>query len=308
MVHKTVLLHETIEYLDVRPDGVYIDATCGAGGCSLEILKRLSARGRLFMIDQDPDACRYCELLVKDKKNATVIQSNFSRITDVLHDYGVSKIDGIVFDLGLSSHQIDTPERGFSYIHDAKLDMRMSQSGISAYDVVNRFNKEKIAGILKEYGEEPFANRIAEEIVIYRSKQKHGCIKTTSELSEIIKNAVPIKKIKGHPAKKTFQAVRIFVNSELKNLEIALDSSVKLLNPRGRICVISFHSLEDRIVKNRFSEWSKSCVCPKDFPICVCNHKPIAKILTNKPVLPSNKEIVENVRSKSAKLRVCEKI
>ncbi len=308
MLHKTVLLNETIENLNIKPDGVYVDATCGAGGCSKKILENLSSEGKLVAIDQDPEACDFCKRLFSNKKNVFVVQSNFSRINDILNDLDLKKIDGIVFDLGLSSYQIDTPERGFSYMHDAKLDMRMSKSGISAYDVVNKFPKEKISKILRDYGEEIHANKIAEAIVNYRSKHNHGRIETTLELSEIVKNAVFTNKFHGHPAKRTFQAIRIFVNNELENLEIALDSSIKFLNSGSRTCVISFHSLEDRITKKKFLEWSKSCVCPKNFPICVCDHQPLVKILTSKPILPSGTEIANNPRSKSAKLRVCERI
>lgn len=306
-VHKSVLLKESISGLSPREDGVYIDATAGGGGHSSEILKHLKS-GILISLDQDPDAICALKQRFKGIKNSIVKESNFSDVRKVMQSLNIAKVDGILFDLGVSSHQLDTPERGFSYHSEALLDMRMSQSGISAEDVVNDFSEAELSKIIYDFGEEKFSKRIAGAIA---QKRKEERIKTTTHLAEIIKEAIPIssrRKSTHHPARKTFQAIRIFVNDELGNLERGLDESFSLLKSGGRIVVITFHSLEDRIVKKKMIEWCKGCECPPDFPVCVCGKVPRAKLVNRKPILPSEEELKGNNRSRSAKLRVCEKI
>lgn len=306
-VHKSVLLKESISGLFLKDDGIYVDVTAGGGGHSSEILKHLKS-GVLISIDHDPDAICALKQRFKGIENSIVKESNFSDVHKVVKSLGIDKVDGILFDLGVSSHQLDTPSRGFSYHSEALLDMRMSQSGFSAEDVVNDFSENKLSKIIYDFGEEKFSKRIASAIV---EKRKEGRIKTTTHLAEIIKEAIPIsvrRKSIHHPARKTFQAIRIFVNDELGNLEKGLDASFSLLKSGGRIVVITFHSLEDRIVKKKMNEWCKGCECPSDFPVCVCGKVPRAKIVNKKPILPSEEELKGNNRSRSAKLRICEKI
>lgn len=304
-IHKSVLFDESINSLNIKPDGIYIDGTAGGAGHSRAIAEKLTT-GRLISIDQDPDAIKVVKERLEKYKCATIIQSNFSEMDEVIKGLGISGVDGVLLDIGVSSHQLDTPDRGFSFHHDAPLDMRMSQSGTSAYDLVNTLSWQELAQIINKYGEEKFAKGIAQAIVREREKQT---IETTEQLSEIIKTAVPAAvRREGHPARKTFQAIRIAVNAELDNLSKGLDAAFSVLNPGGRISVITFHSLEDRIVKQKMASWCKGCTCPPDFPICVCGNKPKAKLLARKPIEPSEKELEENPRSRSAKLRVCIKI
>ena len=304
--HKTVLLKETLDLLNINEDGTYLDGTAGGGGCSGEIAKMLSKKGHLICLDRDPDAVKNCRELLKSYNQVTVLQSNFARMEEVAKELGVKGFDGIVLDLGVSSYQLDCAERGFSYKKDAPLDMRMSKSGKTAADLVNSLNRESLAHIIKRYGEEPFAERIARVIVNERSKAP---ILTTVHLAETVKKAVPAAvRREGHPARKTFQALRICVNSELDNLSEGLSKAFELLNTKGRLAVITFHSLEDKIVKEAMKEWSKGCICPPDFPICKCGRKPKANIITKKFVKPSEEEVNNNSRSRSARLRVCEKV
>lgn len=304
--HKSVLLNESIEALDINPDGIYVDGTAGGGGHSEEILKKLKT-GKLISIDQDPDAIIFLNEKLSKYKNSIIVKSNFSEIRKILKDLSIEEIDGVLLDLGVSSYQLDTKERGFSYHNDAPLDMRMSKSGISAYEVVNDFDESELSRVIKTYGEEKFSKQIARAIV---KERENGKISTTLQLAEIIKSAVPakVRRENKHPAKKTFQAIRIYVNHELEVLEKGLDEAFSVLKTDGRLAVISFHSLEDRIVKNKMKSWIQGCTCPKDFPICVCNNKPKAKLYTRKPVEPTEFEIKENKRSRSAKLRVCIKL
>ena len=305
--HISVLLHETIENLNIKPDGIYADGTLGGGGHSLEIVKRLDA-GRLICMDRDGDALEAAgKRLEAYKDRISFVRTNYDRFSEVLDELQVSGVDGIVLDLGVSSYQLDTPERGFSYNHDAPLDMRMDKrSDKTAAGIVNGASKEELTRILKVYGEERFASRIADFIIEERRK---GEIKTTFALNEIVKNAIPAKfrREGGHPSKRTFQAIRIAVNGELESLENALGSMIEALNDGGRLCVITFHSLEDRIVKNKFKQAADPCTCPPDFPVCVCGKKPLGRVVTNKPILPSEEEMERNSRSKSAKLRVFER-
>lgn len=306
--HYSVLLSESIDSLMVKPDGVYVDCTLGGGGHSLEILKRLTS-GHLYAIDQDADAIKASKLrLAEYSDKVTFIHDNFKNVANALEAVGVSEIDGAVIDLGVSSYQLDTPERGFSYMHDAPLDMRMNpESALSAREVVNTYSRESLKRIIADYGEERFAGRIADKIVASRELKP---IETTGELSELIKSAIPAKAREDgpHPAKRTFQAIRIEVNSELSIIEPTLDALIGLLKPCGRLAVITFHSLEDRIVKQTFARWAKGCTCPPEFPVCVCGKKPVLKIITHKPILPSCRELDENPRSRSAKLRSAEKL
>ncbi len=296
---------ETINALNINPDGVYVDATAGGGGCSNEIIKRLSCKGRLIAIDQDPDAIAFCKERFKDFKNFTIVKSNFSDIVNVVNSLGIQAVDGVVMDIGVSSYQLDKAERGFSYKYDAPLDMRMSKSGKSAYDLVNNLNLEEIEEIIHKFGEDKFYKKIARAIVSEREKEP---IKTTIQLADIISSAVPAAvRREGHPARKTFQAFRIYVNRELDNLSLGLDGAFSILKSKGRLAVITFHSLEDGIVKRRMKKWSSGCECPPDFPVCVCGKKPSVKII-GKPIVPSKEEIENNLRSRSSKLRVCEKI
>jgi len=308
-VHKSVLLNETIGFLNIRPDGVYVDGTLGGGGHAEAILSHLSEAGRLIGIDQDEEALRAAtRRLQKDSERICLIHGNFRNTGEYLKELCVSGVDGIILDLGVSSYQLDNEERGFSYMNDAPLDMRMDQSGGStAADVVNRYPKADLVRIFREYGEERFADRIAERIVKSRAERP---VATTGELVRLITEAVPAKyqKTGGHPAKRVFQAVRIEVNDELNVLRDSLDEMIKLLNPGGRICVITFHSLEDRIVKECFKRNEHPCICPPEFPVCVCGRKPTGRAVTRHPVLPGEQEINENSRAKSAKLRVFERV
>ncbi|AAK80090.1 16S rRNA (cytosine1402-N4)-methyltransferase [Clostridium acetobutylicum] len=306
--HVPVLLEETIENLNIKEDGIYVDCTLGGAGHSSEILKRLSSKGRLIGIDQDKDALKAASERLKEYKNLTFVHDNFSNIKNILEELKIDKVDGILADLGVSSYQLDEPERGFSYMNDAPLDMRMNRdSEFSAYDVINGYDEEKLYSIIKNYGEEKFAKRIAKFIVEKRSEE---AINTTFELVDIIKAAIPAKfRRQGpHPAKRTFQAIRIEVNQELEILNKTIEDSVDKLKSEGRICIITFHSLEDRIVKNKYRELQDPCMCPKDIPMCVCGKKPKIKIITRKPIEASSYELEYNPRSRSAKLRVAEKI
>ena len=302
--HVSVLLAETVEGLDIKPDGIYIDGTCGGGGHSSEIAKKLSS-GRLLGIDRDPEAVRAASQRLAPY-SAKVVQGNYSDICEIAAAEGISSADGILLDLGVSSHQLDTPERGFSYRLDAPLDMRMSKAGRTAAELVNELPEEELSRIMFEYGEEKFSRRIASEIVRQRAEKP---IETTGELAEIIGKAVPAKfKRDKNPCKKAFQAFRIAVNSEFEHLNKGLDEAFSLLKSGGRLCVITFHSLEDRIVKQKFASFCKGCICPPDFPQCVCGRTPQGKLVFRKPVESSEKELTENNRSRSAKLRIIEKI
>ncbi len=303
--HIPVLLNETIDGLNIRENGIYIDGTAGGGGHSAEILLHLK-NGKLLSIDQDPDAIKHVKERFKDNPNSIIVKGNFGDMKELVNARGVYSVDGVMLDIGVSSHQLDVGERGFSFHEDAPLDMRMSQSGLSACDVVNTYEYADLARIINHYGEEKYASSIAKNIVKARESKR---IETTLELSEIIKNSVPQKvRRDGHPARKTFQALRIEVNKELDVLERGLDQAFELLCKGGRLCVITFHSLEDRIVKQKMLSWTKGCTCPKDFPVCVCGNKPKAKLVNRKPIVASDSELELNVRSRSAKLRVCEKL
>lgn len=303
--HKPVLLNETIKSLDVKPDGIYIDGTAGGGGHSAEILKRLET-GKLVCIDRDPDAIQVLKERFADNQNVIIVKSNFSEIPSVIEELKLPSPNGILMDIGVSSHQLDTPERGFSYHTDAPLDMRMSQSGTTAADLVNTLSFNELVHILSAYGEEKFAKNIVRSIEREREKEP---ITTTLRLAEIVKESYPAAKRRdGHPARKTFQALRIAVNNELDRLSEGLDNAFSSLAQGGRLSIITFHSLEDRMVKQRMKKWCEGCTCPKDFPICVCGKKPSAKIITRKPVEACKDELEENPRSRSAKLRCCEKL
>ena len=306
--HRSVLLDECMDGLAIRPDGIYVDGTAGGAGHSSEIAKRLDG-GKLIAIDQDETAVAVAtERLSQFGDRATVVRSNFCKISEVLDGLGIDEIDGLLLDLGVSSYQLDTPERGFSYNADAPLDMRMDKrAALSAYDVVNTYEEARIKKILFEYGEERFSAAIASAIVREREKAP---IETTLQLSEIIKRAMPSFAREGghHPAKRSFQAIRIEVNSELDVIEPAIRSAVSRLRKGGRIAIITFHSLEDRIVKQTFASMAQGCTCPKNFPICVCGNKPIIKQVNKKPILPSDEELEVNPRSRSAKLRVAQKL
>lgn len=305
--HKSVLLEETIENLNIKPDGIYVDGTLGGGGHSYEIAKRLTAGGRLIGIDQDADAIKAATDRLKEfADRVTIVRNNYCNIADVLDELGIVKVDGIILDLGVSSYQLDTAERGFTYNVDAPLDMRMDQrQQITAKDIVNTYSEFDLYRIIRDYGEDKFAKNIAKHIVMERQESP---ILTTKRLAEIVDHAIPMKMKKqgGHPAKRTFQAIRIEVNHELDVLEKNLNDMIDLLNPGGRFCIITFHSLEDRIVKNAFRTAQNPCVCPSDFPVCVCGRKPKGRVITRKPILPSGEEMEVNPRSKSAKLRIFE--
>ena len=307
--HVSVLLNEVIDNLNIKPDGVYIDGTLGGGGHSLEIVKRLGEKGRLIGFDRDREAIAAATDRLRDYAGkVTVIRSNFDRIKEASGTAGIKKADGIVLDLGVSSHQLDDPGRGFSYREDAPLDMRMDdRQEKTARDIVNDMSEEELAGIIKRYGEERFAGRIASNIVQARKKSP---LSTTFELNEIIKDSIPAKyrATGGHPSKRTFQAIRIALNGELDSLEKAVPDMIDMLDNGGRLCIITFHSLEDRIVKNLFRDAQDPCTCPPDFPVCVCGKKPKGKVITRKAILPSKEELEVNSRSKSAKLRVFERI
>lgn len=308
--HKSVLLEETIENLDIKPDGIYVDGTLGGAGHSYHICERLSDKGRLIGIDQDADAIEAAtKRLEPFKDRVTIVRDNYSNIKQVLNSLGISKVDGILLDIGVSSYQLDTAERGFTYKEeDAPLDMRMDKRmQLTAEDIVNEYSEMELFRVIRDYGEEQFAKNIAKHICIAR---KNSRITTTGELTEIIKAAIPMKMrvTGGHPAKKTFQAIRIEVNKELEVLENSIDTMIDLLKDEGRLCIITFHSLEDRIVKNKFRDNVNTCTCPPDFPVCVCGNKPKGKIITRKPIVPSDVELEENKRSKSSKLRVFMKV
>lgn len=307
--HTSVLLQETIDSLRVRPDGIYVDGTLGGGGHALEVCRLLSDKGRLIGIDQDGEAIAAAQERLKEfKDRVTFLRSNYCTMVTELEKLGITSVDGILLDLGVSSHQLDDAERGFAYRVDAPLDMRMdTRQALTAADVVNTYSEQELARILREYGEERFAGRIAKRIAAQRSVHP---IETTGELSELIRGAIPAKhrSEKGHPAKRSFQAIRIEVNRELDVLQESLDGMIDLLNEGGRLCVITFHSLEDRIVKQTFRRNEHPCTCPPEFPVCVCGKKPKGRTLTRKPILPSAEETEGNSRSKSAKLRVFERI
>lgn len=306
--HRSVLLDECMDGLDIKPDGIYVDGTAGGAGHSSEIAKRLGS-GRLVAIDQDETAVAVAtERLNALGKNTTVVRSNFSELASVCRSLGIDAIDGVLLDLGVSSYQLDTAERGFSYSADAPLDMRMdNRCSLDAYEVVNSYSEQELKRILYDYGEERFAPAIASAIVKRRESRP---IETTAELSDIIKYAIPPAAREGghHPAKRSFQAIRIEVNRELDVIEPAIRGAVEMLRSGGRIAIITFHSLEDRIVKQAFASLASGCTCPKDFPICVCGNKPKIRLVNRKPILPSKAELEENPRSRSAKLRVAEKI
>lgn len=306
--HIPVLLQEVIEGLNIKEDGIYVDGTLGGAGHSYEIAKRLKT-GMLIGIDQDINAINKAKETLKDFSNKVIfVHDNYANIDQILEDLKIDKVDGILLDLGVSSHQLDEKERGFSHNKDAPLDMRMNRGkNFSAWDVVNKYSKKDLERIIWEYGEERWAKRIAQFIVNERRKKS---IDTTLQLVDIIKNAIPKKvRMEGqHPAKKTFQAIRIEVNKELEVLKLAIPSINKVLNKGGRLCIITFHSLEDRIVKETFKELNKDCICPPEFPICVCDKKRELKIITKKPIIPAEKEIAENPRARSAKLRIGERV
>ena len=307
--HRTVLLDRTIEYLEVVLDGVYVDCTLGGGGHSLEILKKLGERGRLIGIDRDQNAIRAAgERLASFSDKVVLIHGNFRDIKKIVHGIGIEAVDGVVMDLGVSSHQLDQQERGFSYMQDAPLDMRMDrQQSLTAMEVVNTYSEADLARVISGYGEERWARRIAAFIVCERERRP---IETTGQLVDIIKAAIPASaRRKGpHPAKRTFQALRIEVNDELGILERAVKDGVDLLNSGGRICVITFHSLEDRKIKNVFKELENPCTCPPKAPACICGKKPVIRVVTRKPVVPDKEEIQQNPRARSAGLRVAEKL
>lgn len=302
--HIPVLLEQCLDGLDIKPDGIYFDGTCGGAGHSREIAKRLTT-GRLIGIDRDPDAVAVASERLSSLP-AQVVRGNYSEIKQIADGLGISGADGILLDLGVSSYQLDNAERGFSYHNDAPLDMRMSKEGTSARDIVNEYSKEQLTKILYEYGEEKFAPRIAETIIKRRSEKP---VETTTELADIVRDSIPAKfRRDKNPCKKTFQAIRIAVNCEFDHLDRALDEGFELLKPGGRFCIITFHSLEDRIVKQRFAGWCKGCTCPPDFPVCVCGNKPKGKLVCRKPLEASEEELEANPRSRSAKLRIIEKL
>ncbi|MDE5792068.1 MAG: 16S rRNA (cytosine(1402)-N(4))-methyltransferase RsmH [Oscillospiraceae bacterium] len=302
--HIPVLLEETIEGLAIRPDGIYVDGTVGGAGHAKEIASRLGKNGLLIGLDRDPDAVAVATKRLQNFP-AKVVHSNYSEMRNVLDNLQIAQVDGILLDLGVSSYQLDNAERGFSYHTNAKLDMRMNQDGLSAYDVINTWDKQTLCKILWEYGEEKFAERIAERVICAR---EHAPIQTTGELAELVRQAVPQKyRREKNPCKKTFQAIRIAVNDEFGHLRIGLESAFHCLKSGGRLAVITFHSLEDRIVKQQFASWCKGCICPPDFPQCVCGRKPKAKLLIRKPMTAKQSELEQNYRSHSAKLRLLEK-
>ena len=306
--HTSVLLEETVDGLNVKPDGIYVDGTLGGGGHAYEVCKRLSNKGRFIGIDQDEAAIEAAAERLRDfGERVTIVRSNYCDMKSRLQELGIDKVDGIVLDLGVSSYQLDTAERGFSYRVDAPLDMRMDRrQTMTAKDIVNDYSEMDLFRIIRDYGEDKFAKNIAKHIVMEREK---GPIETTGELIEIIKRAIPMKfqKTAGHPAKRTFQAIRIELNRELEVLRDNLDDMIELLNPGGRICIITFHSLEDRIVKGIYRKNEDPCTCPSHFPVCVCGNVSKGKVITRKPILPSEEELEMNSRSKSAKLRIFER-
>lgn len=303
--HVPVLLHETLQGLNINPNGIYVDCTVGGAGHSIKIAEQLSENGRLIALDRDPDAIQVASERLKPY-NATILQRNYSQIKDALETLNIDCVDGILMDLGVSSHQLDTVERGFSYHYDAPLDMRMSQSGTSAFDIVNQYSYEQLSKILFEFGEEKFSHKIASNIVKSREVKP---IETTLQLAEIVKDSIPAKfRREKNPCKKTFQAIRMEVNGELEHLSIGLDDAFDSLKVGGRLAIITFHSLEDRLVKQRFANLCRGCTCPPDFPQCVCGKKPRARLVNRKPIEATDLEIEQNNRSRSAKLRVIERI
>ena len=307
--HKSVLLEETIENLNIKPDGIYVDGTLGGGGHSYHIAERLSSKGRLIGIDQDADAIAAAtKRLEPFSDRVTIVRNNYCNFEQVLKSLSIDKVDGIVLDLGVSSYQLDTAQRGFTYKVDAPLDMRMDQrQQLTAKDIVNTYSEFDLYRIIRDYGEDKFAKNIAKHIVAARQEKP---LETTFELNEVIKAAIPMKfrAVGGHPAKKTFQAIRIELNHELDVLENSIDTMIDHLNEDGRICIITFHSLEDRIVKTRFKNCENPCTCPKEFPVCVCGNKSKGKVITRKPIVPSQEELEFNKRAKSSKLRVFERV
>ena len=306
--HKSVLLEETVDGLAIKPDGIYVDGTLGGGGHAFEVCSRLNEQGRFIGIDQDAAAIEAASERLRDfGEKVTIIRSNYCEMKSRLHEIGVEKVDGIVIDLGVSSYQLDTAERGFSYRVDAPLDMRMDQrQQLTAREIVNTYSEADLFRVIRDYGEDKFAKNIAKHIVIERQKAP---IETTGQLNEIIRHAIPMKfqKTAGHPSKRTFQAIRIELNRELDVLRESLDDMIEMLNPGGRICIITFHSLEDRIVKSAFRKNENPCICPSHFPVCVCGNVSKGKVITRKPILPSEEELEYNSRSKSAKLRIFER-
>ena len=307
-VHKSIMLEEVIESLAIKPNGIYVDGTLGGAGHSSEIVKRLGEDGRLIGIDQDGEAIEAATKRLKPYKDkVTIVRSNYAQMKEVLRDLGIPKVDGILLDLGVSSYQLDNEERGFSYRYDTPLDMRMDQrSSFSAREIINEYSEMELFRVIRDYGEDKFAKNIAKHIVAAR-KQKP--IETTGELNEIIKAAIPAKMRAegGHPSKRTFQAIRIECNHELEVLKDSLNELIDLLNPGGRLCIITFHSLEDRIVKTAFRQAANPCTCPPNFPVCVCGKVSRGTVITGKPILPSEEEMESNSRAKSAKLRIFEK-
>ena len=305
--HKSVLLNETIDGLNIKPDGIYVDGTLGGGGHAYEVCRRLGEKGSIVGIDQDAAAIEAASARLKDfGEKVTIVRSNYCDMKSKLHELGIDKVDGIVLDLGVSSYQLDTAERGFSYREDAPLDMRMdTRQKMTARDIVNDYTEADLYRVIRDYGEDKFAKNIAKHIVQARAVKP---VETTAELSEIIRASIPMKfqKKSGHPAKRTFQAIRIELNRELDVLRDSLDDMIDLLNPGGRLCIITFHSLEDRIVKSAFRKNENPCTCPPDFPVCVCGKKSKGSIITKKPILPSEEELEYNSRSKRAKLRIFE--
>ena len=305
--HTSVLLWETIENLEIKPDGIYVDGTLGGGGHSFHICEKLGENGRLIGIDQDADAiCAATKRLEQFSDKVSVVRNNYCNMKAALAELGIDKVDGIVLDLGVSSFQLDTVERGFSYKYDTALDMRMdTRQTLTARDIVNDYSEMELFRIIRDYGEDQFAKNIAKHIVAERSKAP---IETTYQLNEIIKASIPAKfRQNGHPSKKTFQAIRIECNRELDVLKDTMDDMISLLKDGGRLCIITFHSLEDRIVKSAFKKYENPCECPPGFPVCVCGKKQLGKVISRKPILPSEEEMETNSRSKSAKLRVFEK-
>ncbi len=306
--HKSVLLNECIENLNIRKDLIYVDGTLGGGGHSYHILKKLNGTGMLIGIDRDKDALNAATNKLAEFSNFQTVHDNHANIINILKELNISGVDGILLDLGVSSYQLDEADRGFSYMHDAKLDMRMNrEDDISAYEVVNKYSEEELFRIFKDYGEEKYSSSIARKIC---QKRQEKPIETTFELVDIIKSAMPKKALneKQHPAKRVFQAIRIEVNEELVKLKQAVCDSIMALNDKGRLCIITFHSLEDKIVKHAYEEMEGRCTCPKDFPVCVCNYKSYGKIVNKKPIVSQEEELEENPRARSAKLRVFERI
>lgn len=306
--HASVLLDETIRELKIKPDGIYVDGTLGGGGHAFHVLNRLSEKGRYIGIDQDEDAIRAStKRLAPFQDKVTIVRDNYVNMPKVLKDLGISRVDGILLDLGVSSFQLDEKDRGFTYREDVPLDMRMDQrQTFSARDIVNGYSEQELFHIIRDYGEDKFAKNIAKHIAAEREKAP---IETTGQLIEVIKHAIPMKvrAVGGHPAKRTFQAIRIECNRELEVLKTSLDQMIELLNPEGRLCIITFHSLEDRIVKRTFRKNENPCTCPPNFPICTCGNESKGKVITRKPIIPTEEELMRNKRAKSSKLRVFER-